>query len=116
MRTFLSISLLLIGGSSFAATPDCGKAELNNYLIAISQFENGVMTRTDVETARLANTQAAFDCKLIEKLQFCYEAPESADAILAGIEQGVNSGQRSEGDVVAAQAVVTKLTNFCAPQ
>jgi hypothetical protein len=115
MKMAILALIALASASAFAGTFACGQPERDSYEVAIERCNVGEVTYSDIEQAHLASIQADYDCKLILKGRYCYEAIKAAQFIVDGIKAEEQVGQKTYADVLQVQAQLAKYERICAP-
>ncbi len=112
MKIMLTAFALTVSFSA-TATPATDAAQ-KNYVQAIDRFNVGEVTRTDVAAAQLLSLKARLDAKEMIKIQYCYEAPEVAEILVAGMQEESRLGMREPAEVKASEKTKADVTSYCA--
>lgn len=109
---FVALSIFF-SQSVYANSLECGMLEQSRYVQAIDAFNVGELSMSGVEVTHLTLIKSEFRCGKMEKIQFCYEAQNSAQFIVNRFKEEARAGQRTPKEVLEAMAEVSRLKAVC---
>ena len=113
MKNYLLIFPAIFAISSLNASAS-DSLELTTYIRSIDYFNIGEGTRAEVQDAQLAYLNSRRDIGDISKTQYCYEAGNTAAAIVDTVQELARVGQRSQKDLAEARKAQNSVAAYCA--
>ncbi|RZA09200.1 MAG: hypothetical protein EOP11_02440 [Proteobacteria bacterium] len=112
MKKLLALALFLTSASAFASV-QCGEIEQRGVNRAVSYFNAGEITNTDVQIAKLRLNEALKACGKIDLATYCANGLPAATIAALGVEEESRVGQRSNDEVTNAQIVQANYEAAC---